>query len=162
MHAHTYTPHTSTRLHLHMFFVCVNLCFLAMEIYQLPTGLLLPLALLDICMHMHTHPHASTFMYTHRSHASNMCIYTHKHGFGSHPSPTHMHTHTNIYRTGLCFVLNYYVISPLSLVAMSTLRCEPALQECTLMHTGMYTHTDKHSHKQTHAHTQVQTCTHSC
>ena len=154
--------HTSTIIHLqlqsHVYCLC-KFVFPCSGNYQ--QVFLLPFALLNICMHMHTHTHththmdtnpqahARTFMYTHRTHASitTMCICTHN-GFGSHPSHTHMHPHTHTQNwTLLC------LISLLSLVVMSTRsRCEPALQECTLMHTGM--------HAQTHTHTQVQT-THS-
>ena len=107
MHAHTYTPHTSTSIHFqlrsHVYCLC-KFVFPCSGNYQ--QVFLLPFALLNIMhahahthTHMHTNPHAHarTFMHTHRSHASitNMCICTHKNGFGSHPSQhTHMHTHT--------------------------------------------------------------------
>ena len=184
MHAHTYTPHTSTSIHLQLRSHVYCLCkFVFPCSGNRPTGLLVAFCTFkhNACTcthtHMHTNPHAHarTFMYTHRSHVSitNMCICTHKNGFGSHPSQhTHTCTHTHTQNWPLLCI-----ISLLSLVAMSTLtRCEPALQECTLMYTGMHaqTHTLKqkktseqtnkhaHSHKQTktHTHTQVQT-THS-
>ena len=125
MHAHTYTPHTSTSIHLqlqsHVYCLC-KFVFPCSGNYQ--QVFLLPFALLNIhvCMHMHTnththmhtnpHAHARTFMYTHRSHASitNMCICTRKWLWQS--SITHMHTH--IHRTGLCFVKllsNFPVVS---------------------------------------------------
>ena len=181
VHAHTYTPHTSTIIHLqlqsHVYCLC-KFVFPCSGNYQ--QVFLLPFALLNISMHMHTHTHmdtnpqahARTFMYTHRTHASitTMCICTHKNGFGSHPSHTHMHPHTHTQNWPLLCL-----ISLLSLVVMSTRsRCEPALQECTLMHTGMHaqthTHTltqtnkqtnkQKNKHTHTHTITQVQT-THS-
>ena len=116
MHAHTYTPHTSTSIHLqlqsHVYCLC-KIVFPCSGNYQ--QVFLLPFALYIMHAHAHTHTHthmhtnlhahARTFMYTHRSHASitNMCICTHKNGFGSHPSQ-HTHAHTHIHRTGLCFV----------------------------------------------------------
>ena len=120
MHAHTYTPHTSTSIHLqlrsHVYCLC-KIVFPCSGNYQ--QVFLLPFALYIMHAHAHTHTHthththmhtnlhahARTFMYTHRSHASitNMCICTHKNGFGSHPSQ-HTCTHTHIHRTGLCFV----------------------------------------------------------
>ena len=67
---------------------------------------------------------------------------------------THVHTYRQL---GLCFVisrLNYYLISLLSLVAMCTFRCEPALQECTHAHWHACTNTHTHTNilKNTHIH----------
>ena len=155
MHAHTYTPHTSTGIHLQLQSHVFCLCKFVFPCYgNLP---ITNRSLVATCTFRHmqqAHAHARTFMYTHRSHASNMCIYTHKHGFGSHSSPTCTHAHTYKHTQNWpLFVLNYYVISLLSLVVMSTFRCEPALQKCTHMHTGMHTHT--HTHRQTHTLTQT-------
>ena len=169
MHAHTYTPHTSTIIHWQM---QSHVYCLGKFVFLCSGNFITNRSLFVFCtfrhMNAHAHPpthahtpihvhaHAHTFMYTRRSHASitNMFICIHKNGFGSHPSNTHthMHTCTHIHTTGLCFVnlcLNYYLITLWSLVAMSTVRCEPKLQECT--------HT--HLHKQTH--TRVQTIHHS-
>ena len=69
------------------------LCFLALAIYQLPTGLLVAFCTFK---HTHAYAHAHTFMYTHTGVCFNhkhMCICTHKNSFGSHPS-YHSHTHT--------------------------------------------------------------------
>ena len=80
---HTCTPHTSayTCNCCHMFIFCVN-SLLWQFYYPLPTGLLLPFALLDILMHMHTHTCTHTCTHPH-AHA-----HTHAH--------THMHMHTPI------------------------------------------------------------------
>ena len=65
-------------------------------------------------------------------------------------------THTHAHNWPLCFVnlcLNYYLITLWSLVAICTLRCEPALQECTLTQACMH----KHTHKLTNKHTNIST-----
>ena len=101
-------------------------------------------------MHTHTHTHTHTGITN-----IHVCAYA---AIKMALAVIHQtHTHTT---TGLCFVnlcLNYYLISLLSLVAMCTFTCEPALQECALMHTGM--HTQTHTHKQTnkHSHTHIHT-----
>ena len=119
--------------------------------------------------HMHTNPHAHvrTFTYTHTGvmlqsqtcayvhikmalaviHHTHTCTHTHMH--------THTCTHTHIHRTGLCFVKllsNFPVVS----CFYEHIRCEPALQECTLMHTGM--HAQTHPLTQTNKHTHIHKC----
>ena len=187
MHAHTYTPHTSTSIHLqlrsHVYCLC-KFVFPCSGNYQ--QAFLLPFALLNI-MHAHAHTHTCTQTHMHmHAHScihtgvmlqSQTCAYVHiKMALAVIHHNTHTCTHTHTHTQNwplLC------IISLLSLVVMSTLtRCEPALQECTLMHTGMHaqTHTLKQkktskqknkqtrtltqTNKQTHTHTQVQT-THS-
>ena len=122
MHAHTYTPHTSTSIHLqlrsHVYCLC-KFVFPCSGNYQ--QAFLLPFALLNIMhahahTHMHTNPHAHarTFMYTHRSHASitNVCICTHKNGFGSHPTQhTYVHTHTHTYTELASALYNFPAVS---------------------------------------------------
>ena len=112
--AHTYTPHTSTIIHLqlqsHVYCLC-KFVFPCSGNYQ--QVFLLPFALLNICMHMHTHTHmdtnpqahARTFMYTHRTHASiTTSAYVHIKMALAVIHHTHTCTHTHIHRTGLCFV----------------------------------------------------------
>ena len=137
----------------HMF----NLCFLALAVNQLPTGILVAL-----CTFKHTHAHAHKptctqthmHMYTHYTGVmlqSQTCAYAHiKIVLAVIQNTTHTHTHTHTHTlVNLCW--NYYLISLLSLVAMCTFRCEPALQECTLMHTGM--HAQARTLTQTNTHT---------
>ena len=167
MYAHTYTPHTSTSIHLllqsHVYCLC-KFVFPCSGNYQ--QVFLLPFALLNICMHMHMHTCTQTHMHMHahsRTHTLESCfnhkrvhMYTLKWLWQSFITHTHTHMHTHTYTELASALQNYYLISLLSLVAMSTLtRCEPALQESTLMHTGMHaqarTHTNKHTHTYTSA-----------
>ena len=110
--------------------------------------------------HMHMHAHSCTCTHTGVMLQSQTCTCIHKMALaGIHQ------THTYTHPTGLCFVnlcLNYYIIFLLSLVAMCTFtcRCEPALQECTLMHTGMQAQTHTLTQTNTHTHTNERTHTH--
>ena len=125
MHARTYTPHTSTSIHLqlqsHVYCLC-KFVFTCSGNYQ--QVFLLPFALLNICMHMHTHACTQTHMHMHarsRTHTQESCfnhkrvhMYTLKWLWQSFITHTHMHTHTHIHRTGLCFVKllsNFPVVS---------------------------------------------------
>ena len=168
MLAHTYTPHTSTTIHLqpqsHVYCLC-KFVFPCSGNYQ--QVFLLPFALLNIGMLMHTHPHmhrhkpTCTCTHTHMHMHTHSCTHTLEYASITnicayarikivlavihHTTHTHTHTHTLV---NLC--LNYYL---LSFVAMCTFRCEPVvIQECTLMHTGMHaqartlTQTNKHTH----------------
>ena len=180
MHAHTYTPHTSTSIHLqlrsHVYCLC-KFVFPCSGNYQ--QVFLLPFALLNI-MHAHAHTHTCTQTHMHmHAHScihtgvtlqSQTCAYVHiKMALAVIHHNTHTCTHTHTHTQNwplLC------IISLLSLVAMSTLtRCEPALQECTLMHTGMHaqTHTlkqkkqaNKKTNKHAHSHKKTNTHIHKC
>ena len=169
---HTHTHHTPAH-HTPATAVTCLLCvckfvFPCSGNYQLV--FLLPFALLNIGMLMHTptHAHKLTCTCTHTPTQTHMHMHTHSctHTLEyasitnmcayarikivlaviHHTTHTHTHTHTLV---NLC--LNYYL---LSLVAMCTFRCEPALQECTLMHTGMHAqaHTLTQTNKHTHTH----------
>ena len=161
MHAHTYTPHTSTSIHLqlqsHVYCLC-KFVFPCSGNYQ--QVFLLPFALLNICMHMHTHTCTQTHMHMHAhscTHTgvmlqSQTCAYVHIKMALAVIDHTHTHAHTHTQNWPLLCK-----ISLLSHVAMSTLtRCEPALQECTLMHTGM--HAQTHPLTQTNKHTHIHKC----
>ena len=124
MHAHTYTPHTSTSIHLqlrsHVYCLC-KFVFPCSGNYQ--QVFLLPFALLNICMHMHTHACTQTHMHMHAHSCihtgvmlqSQTCAYVHiKMALAVIHHNTHTHAHTHIHRTGLCFVKllsNFPVVS---------------------------------------------------
>ena len=83
MHAHTYTPHTSTSIHLqlqsHVYCLC-KFVFPCSGNYQ--QVFLLPFALLNIhvCMHMHAHTHTHTHTHTNKqtNKQTNKHTYTNK------------------------------------------------------------------------------------
>ena len=111
MHAHTYTPHTSTSIHLqlrsHVYCLC-KIVFPCSGNYQ--QVFLLPFALYIMHAHEHTHTHThthtctQTYMHMHAHSCihtgvmlqSQTCAYVHiKMALAVIHHNTHMHTHTH-------------------------------------------------------------------
>ena len=88
MHAHTYTPHTSTSIHLqlqsHVYCLC-KIVFLCSGNYQ--QVFLLPFAL--YIMHAHAHTHTHTHTHAHKP----TCTCTHIHVYTQESCFNHKHVH---------------------------------------------------------------------
>ena len=90
MHAHTYTPHTSTSIHLqlrsHVYCLC-KIVFPCSGNYQ--QVFLLPFALYIMHAHAHTHTHTHTHTHAHKP----TCTCTHIHVYTQESCFNHKHVH---------------------------------------------------------------------
>ena len=121
MLAHTYTPHTSTTIHLqpqsHVYCLC-KFVFPCSGNYQ--QVFLLPFALLNIGMLMHTHPHM------HRHKPTCTCTHTHM----------HMHTHSCTHTLEYASITNICAYARIKIVLA-------VIHHTTHTHTHTHTHTCK-------------------
>ena len=127
---HTYTPHTSTRIHLQLL---SHVCCLCKVVFLCSGNFITNRSLLAFCTFRHIHAHAHAHAHTH----THTCAHTH--------TCTCMHTHTGVMlQSQTCA----YAHIKMALAVMHQTHAR------THAHTHAHTHT--HVHTPTHAHEHTQ------